>query len=198
MVDLSILRRDLRAARASLAPTARRNADQSIARRLVHHRVFRSACSIGVYLSTPTEVGTSQIIRRAWRANKRVSVPVIGAQQQMRFAPFRKNSRLVSNRFDIVEPQVDPDELMLAEALDLVLLPLLGFTDSGQRLGMGGGFYDRFFASNLHHHGRFRRPRLIGLAYQCQHLATLPQRPWDVPLDGICTETQLTLFGARR
>jgi len=72
-------------------------------------------------------------------------------------------------------------------ALDLILLPLVAFDKSGHRLGMGGGYYDRTLAF-LAHRRLWRKPHLLGTAYQFQQLETLPTQPWDIPLDGIATE----------
>jgi 5-formyltetrahydrofolate cyclo-ligase len=76
---------------------------------------------------------------------------------------------------------------MRARELDLILLPLVAFDESGQRLGMGGGFFDRslaFLAWRQH----WRKPHLIGLAYDFQKVAALPREPWDVPLDAVVTD----------
>jgi len=77
-------------------------------------------------------------------------------------------------------------------ALDIALVPLVAFDDYGRRLGMGGGYYDRTFAY-LRHREHWRRPKLIGVAFEFQRVAELPAQPWDVPLDGIITEKGLLL-----
>ena len=61
------------------------------------------------------------------------------------------------------------------------------FDASGERLGMGAGFYDRHF-SFLKHRSAWRRPRLLGLAYEFQRTSGIDVRPWDVPLWGVVTE----------
>ena len=78
---------------------------------------------------------------------------------------------------------IDPD------TLDVALVPLLGFDDHGQRLGMGGGFYDRYFSSAE------QRPWIVGIAYDIQRLEkSLPSEPWDVMLDAVVTETGSHVF----
>lgn len=74
-------------------------------------------------------------------------------------------------------------------ALDLVLLPLVGFDDAGGRLGMGGGFYDRSLAY-LARRQNWRKPTLLGLAHECQKVDRLAQASWDVPLAGTVTDKQ--------
>ena len=74
-----------------------------------------------------------------------------------------------------------------------MLVPLVAFDGAGNRLGMGGGFYDRTFAYRARRR-RWRKPWLIGVAYEFQRLKSLPQRPWDVLLDGVLTERGLERF----
>lgn len=99
---------------------------------------------------------------------------------------------MIVNRFGIPEPDRNAKRLP-SRLLSVVLLPLVGFDSDGNRLGMGGGFYDRTFGYAIH--SSARRPRLIGVAYECQRSADgLPRRPWDVPLDGVVTEAGLRLI----
>ena len=74
--------------------------------------------------------------------------------------------------------------------LDLVLVPLVAFDDRGNRLGMGGGYYDQTFAF-LSQRQHYRRPTLLGVAYEFQRLVALPVQAWDIPLDGVATEKRV-------
>jgi 5-formyltetrahydrofolate cyclo-ligase len=114
-------------------------------------------------------------------------LPCIQPDGTLRFAPWRPGDPLVSNRFGIPEPDLAPTSQLEARAMAVILLPLLGFSRDGARLGMGGGFYDRTLA--------FRAaspspppPRLVGVAYAAQEVPAWPQDPWDVRLDAIVTE----------
>jgi 5-formyltetrahydrofolate cyclo-ligase len=78
-------------------------------------------------------------------------------------------------------------------ALDLVLTPLVGFDHKGNRLGMGGGYYDRSFAFLLRRQN-WKKPRLVGLAYDFQQLDKLPAKNWDVPLTAVATDTHWHSF----
>ncbi len=73
--------------------------------------------------------------------------------------------------------------------LDIILLPLVGFDRYGNRLGMGGGFYDRTLARL--NHCDMKRPLLIGLAHHCQEVEQLQTQSWDIPLDIIATDKEL-------
>ncbi len=87
------------------------------------------------------------------------------------------------NRFLIPEPVPKYAEVS-ANRLDLVLMPLVGFDKCGNRLGMGGGFYDRTFACNL------LRPKLVGLAHHLQEVDSLAVDNWDIPLNAVATDRQ--------
>ena len=98
--------------------------------------------------------------------------------------------RLVRNRFGIPEPSLRQHRIALPWALDVILVPLVGFDSACRRLGMGGGFYDRTLGF-LRHRTHWRRPTLIGLAHECQRVAELEAQPWDVPLDMVVTEKRV-------
>jgi 5-formyltetrahydrofolate cyclo-ligase len=78
-----------------------------------------------------------------------------------------------------------------ARWLDLVFLPLVGFDSHGMRLGMGGGYYDRTFAF-LNLRTAWRAPRLVGIAYEFQHIDRIEPAPHDVRLDAVVTEDGLS------
>lgn len=82
-----------------------------------------------------------------------------------------------------------------AAALDVIVMPLAAFDDHGNRIGMGGGYYDRTLAAAASAPG-WRRPTLIGLAFEAQRVAPIPAREWDVPLDWVATEAGVYRCGA--
>ena len=92
------------------------------------------------------------------------------------------------NRFGISEPALNSTAIRLLSQHHLLLMPLVGFDAQGNRLGMGGGFYDRTLA-NIN--ALKNRPTLVGVAHDCQQVDELPVEPWDVPLDLIVTPTQI-------
>lgn len=117
-------------------------------------------------------------------------LPVLCADEQLRFAPWRAGAPLVTGRFGIPEPDVPLSRLMEAAALDLVVVPLVGFDARCHRLGMGGGWYDRSFAFRIKHSAP---PWLVGAAFSTQRIDRLPAQPWDVRLDAVCTERDYML-----
>ncbi|MBW8054027.1 MAG: 5-formyltetrahydrofolate cyclo-ligase [Nitrospira sp.] len=106
------------------------------------------------------------------------------------FAPAAPGTVLVANHFGILEPAVGRRDLVRAQKLDLILLPLVGFDPRGNRLGMGAGFYDRTLAI-LRHRKHWRKPHLIGLAHELQRVDQLASDLWDIPLQAIVTYEQV-------
>lgn len=160
------------------------------ARRLARH-AFRfppvvRARRLGCYLAWRGELDLAPLIREAWARRRQVFLPVL-AGQNLRFAPFTPTTPLRPNRYGIPEPDVDRQQWIPASGLDAVLAPLLAFDARGHRLGMGGGYYDRTFRFRA---GRsaWRRPWLIGTAYEFQRVAQLPDDPWDITLDAVITD----------
>jgi len=112
--------------------------------------------------------------------------------QVLRFAPWRAGQPLVTNRFGIPEPDVDPAMALPAESMSLVVMPLVGFDARCNRLGMGGGWYDRSFAVRR---ASAAPPWLVGAGFQVQRLERIEAREWDVRADAICTEVETMLAG---
>ncbi len=105
----------------------------------------------------------------------------------MVFQRIRPHERLTPNRFRIQEPRANRKQQRKVWALDLVLLPLVGFDNAGGRLGMGGGFYDRSLAY-LSLRKKWHKPTLLGLAHECQKVDQLTLASWDVPLHATITD----------
>ncbi|ROM47779.1 5-formyltetrahydrofolate cyclo-ligase [Pseudomonas poae] len=185
------LRRMLRKARRELSPSEQRKAALGVYRQLAQHPLFRRARHISLYLPTDGEIDPRLLLRAAQRRGKATYLPVLSAwpRTKMVFQRVRPGDKLSPNRFRILEPQVNANRQRQVWALDLVLLPLVGFDDAGGRLGMGGGFYDRSLAY-LSRRQSWRKPTLLGLAHECQKVERLAQASWDVPLAGTVTDRQ--------
>lgn len=197
MCDRPQQRRQLRARRRSLDPRERRRRGAALYRHLFSQPLFRNSRRIAVYLPSDGEVDTAAIIEQAWALGKQVYLPVLVPflHNRLWFARYEADTRLVRNRFGIAEPRAVHRQRVETHALDLVLTPLVGFDAKGNRLGMGGGFYDRSFGF-LGRRRYWRKPRLVGLAYDFQQLPQLPAQPWDVPLSAVVTDGGWHRFGA--
>ena len=178
-------RRALRARRA-LSDAEREFASDRICDAIIRSAEFMSAGTIACYLPTLDEVDPTFVIERAWRVGKRVFAPVVGAHDRMLFAELAPDSLLTRNRFGIWEPA--PDHCIRACELDLVITPLVAFDANRNRVGMGGGYFDRCFRF-LKNRRKWLRPKLIGVSFKCQEVAEITPDSWDIPLYKVVTES---------
>lgn len=192
--DARQLRQQLRALRRALDGTQRQQAAQALIGHLVHWPVWAAAVHIAGYWACDGELDPAPLLEHAWAAGRQVYLPVLRDDHGLGFAPYRPDTPLHRNRFQIPEPAVSAAHWLEPAQLDVVLTPLLAFDRTGTRLGMGGGFYDRAFAFLRDPAYNGHRPTLLGLGYQCQQTAFLVRQPWDVPLDAVLTEQALHLF----
>lgn len=164
----------------------RSTASNVIADAFIKSREFHASQNIACYLAAWDEVETSRIIARAWSVNKRVFAPVVMRNHRMRFYELAQETVLEQNQYGLWQPRQGP--VIAAQHLDIVITPLVAFDSSCNRIGMGSGYFDRRFAF-LKHRRFWFRPKLIGLAFDCQRVEKIPANPWDIPLYSVYTES---------
>lgn len=184
------LRREMKARRGELPERESEAAARLFARHL--SPLLRPGKRIAVYIKHGHEADTSTVIELARRRGCILYLPAITSYRHhhMRFLRFDGSASLHSNRYGILEPDPGTASPLRPQGLDLVLLPVVAFDMQGWRLGSGAGFYDR----HLHHlraGRRWRKPKLVGIAYEFQSVPRLEPAPWDVPLDAVVTERGL-------
>jgi len=189
--DRSLLRTELRRRRRALSADERASASRQFARILRRSNLLRPGRHIAVYAAHDCEADPSAIVRLARRNRCQLYLPAIADYRgrRMEFRRYARDTRLRPNRYGIAEPERGVPRIPVRH-LDLVLLPLVAVDPSGTRLGTGAGFYDRCL-QHLRTGRRWRRPKLIGLGYEFQRVASLAARSWDVPLDALLTEKNL-------
>jgi 5-formyltetrahydrofolate cyclo-ligase len=181
------LRQLLRARRRVLRAGGQRRAAFKLAQRAQRQAWYIRARSLAVYMAADGEIDPRVLMRCALAQGKRVYLPQLHKGNRLVFAEYRAGMRLRRNRFGIAEPPLRRQVSLLD--LDVVLLPLVAFDRHGNRLGMGGGFYDRTFARRQRiYASRANAPRLIGLAHGFQKVENLASQSWDVPLSGVLTD----------
>jgi len=180
------LRAELRAQRRALAPAARADAAQLVARHIDRKLGLRAGDRVALYCALRDELDSAPLFALARRRGWHVYVPRIERARhgrKMRFVAAGGRERV--NRLGIREPEAARS--IGARWLDLVLVPLVGFDARGMRLGMGAGFYDRAFAYRRWRHA-WRGPRLVGVAYAFQQVPQILAAAHDVHLDAVVTE----------
>ena len=183
------LRRYLRAKRRALGRQAQRCAARGLYRQLAQHPLFRRATQIALYLPNDGEIDPRPLLRAAQRRGKATYLPVLSPwpRSKMVFQRITAGETLRPNRFGIAEPRRNHARQRKIWALDLILLPLVGFDRHGGRLGMGGGFYDRSLAYRKMRKN-WHKPTLLGLAHECQQVDRLELASWDMPLQATVTD----------
>lgn len=125
------------------------------------------------------EVATDAIFSRSWTTGKRIFAPLILPGRQMLFREVLRETPLKKNTFGLWEPK--SGEFIDPRALDFVVTPVVAFDAKGNRIGMGGGYFDRCF-SFLQHREKWLRPKLVGIAFACQEAEQIAPNPWDIRL----------------
>lgn len=173
------MRQNALRARRAMSEESRNLASTKICSMLIRSHEFFAANSIACYLPMADEVDPTRIIERAWCAKKRIFCPVTEKSGKMFFRRLKPDTTLKRNRFGLWEP-VDGD-IIRPRQLDLVITPLVAFDDDNNRIGMGGGYFDRCFAFQKRS-TRWLRPKLVGLAFNCQKVEKIAANPWDIRL----------------
>jgi len=178
------LRDSYRQKRIAIPSEDRAMLHKEINRVLLANTTLKRCKTIAAYLNLPSEVNLSEFIRGAQKRGQSVCVPVVDATK--RVMEFRD----LPVDFER-QNQTEEDLVLLTQKkrklneLDCALIPLLVFDSHGNRIGMGGGFYDKFFEDSK------TRPLLIGIAYELQKAEKIIPQEWDVKMDLIASEQGL-------
>lgn len=179
------MRQHMRRLRAALTEAQLARAAASLARRIIELDAYRQAQRLAVYFAVNGEISLDPVIDDALAAGKQVYLPNLD-QQSLRFSPYFREQKMRINKFRLPEPDVGDDDMLEPQALDLVLAPLVVFDAARNRIGMGGGFYDRSFA--MRKDPGVTEPVLIGVAHELQKVDAILPEDWDVRLDMVVTD----------
>lgn len=177
------MRRVLREHRRNLSPAQQCQAALALLETVADIPNWNAAKRIAIYLPFDGEIDTAPLIDFARSAGKLVHLPIVNEDKSLKFAQWRSGEKLVSNRFNILEPATTA-ACSAAELIEFIFLPLVAWDRHGNRLGMGGGYYDRALAE-------IRQPLRVGLAHTCQQVELIAREEWDVTLDYVATDTAL-------
>lgn len=186
-------RRALRRRRRALSAQSRNLAARAVCRRLNSTQLLRPGLRVGMYLAVNGELDTAPLISLARRHGCQVFVPVIRSHRTSSMWFVRLGDALHVNRFGTPEPASGHGMRISPRFLDLVIVPIVAFGTSGERLGSGAGYYDRAFAY-LHARRAWHKPLLVGVAYEWQRMVDLAAEPWDVPLAAVITDGGIQAF----
>lgn len=186
-------RKDIRSLRSSAEQSELQHKSKQIAEQCSNSPEFKVAKNIAIYHAVDGEADPEALTRtnnNTYDTSKNFYLPILAKDKSigLRFAPINETTKYEPNKFLIPEPIFEESELLTGKQLDLVIVPLVGFDNKGNRIGMGGGFYDRTFSFKQTNN---TRPSLMGFAFDFQQTESIHDESWDVQLDYIATETQL-------
>lgn len=181
LTDLrSQLRQSMRLKRQSLTAGQQTQAAESIIPQALSLIESYQASHIAFYLPFNGEISPIPLMEQLLQQGKKLYLPLLHpfTSGQLLFLNYNCKTSLKFNRLRIQEPVLDVRNIIPLQELEMIFTPLVACDKAGNRLGMGGGFYDRTLA---------QAPHLIsvGLAHECQQVEQLPIESWDMPLDHI-------------
>ncbi|MCL1090071.1 5-formyltetrahydrofolate cyclo-ligase [Shewanella profunda] len=186
------LRKTIRTARKSLSATAQTQASLDARQYMLNELKAKNAQHVALYLTHDGELATAPLIDALWQLGIQTYLPRLHPFNagQLVFLHYTVDTPMQVNQFGILEPKLDVRAIMPIGQLDVVVTPLVAFDLEGNRMGMGGGYYDRTLA-NWQHQGK---PLPMGYAHDCQQVTSLPCEHWDVPLPIIITPSRVLKF----
>lgn len=182
------IRETVRRQRQALTPLQQQVAAQQAAAQALAYPPLQQACCVALFLSFDGELDTRPLIEALWQRGQQVCLPILHpfSAGQLLFLRYTPQSVMRPNRFGIQEPLTDVRQVIPLNKLDVMLVPLVAFDLQGQRLGMGGGFYDRTLQQYQDYHFQ-----PVGLAHDCQQVGSLPVEHWDIPLPAVITPSAI-------
>jgi len=192
----SEIRKQIRTKRNAVTPSENLKYGSLLNQQLNNQNLINNYQHIACFLSFDGEISTEFVIQYILKSKKSCYLPKLvlkttSTPNQLLFMPYSQSSKMINNHYGIPEVDLKEEHSINIEKLDLVLLPLVAFDLNGNRLGMGGGFYDATFQSVRK---TINRPKFIGLAHDFQQVDSIPNETWDLPLDGVCTPTHFINF----
>ena len=191
------LRHQLRTVRNSISFEQHEESAFLVKKQLNSLACISNASSIAAYLVNDGELDLSKFIQQKWESkpSPTFSIPVLHpvCKGHLLFLQYAKSTPLVKNKYRIDEPELACQNVIPTHALDIILMPLVGLDNKGNRLGMGGGYYDRTLAFTR---SSDQKPLLVGIAHDEQEVDTLPFASWDIPVDAIVTPTRILTFSS--
>ncbi|MAJ87822.1 MAG: 5-formyltetrahydrofolate cyclo-ligase [Cellvibrionales bacterium TMED148] len=184
-------RHTMRNRRRAMSSRQQNDASQSILKKIREQNILDNAKRVAIYFATDGEINPLKMPRCFYHSNRNWYLPRLNqsGKKMMDFALFTADTKMAVNKFGILEPSFEYSEGEPANKMDIIFLPLVGFDRNGNRLGMGGGYYDSTLA--FANQGGLPHTMLVGLAHHFQEKPQLSPRIWDVKLDMIITDQEI-------
>lgn len=173
------IRQQVRKNRQKLTALEQAQAEKSITQQALTLIEKHNVQHIALYLAFDGEISTQRLIEALWAQGKSVYLPVLHpfCTGHLLFLRYLPETTMIQNKFGIFEPQLNVKNVLPLAELEMIFTPLVAFDKAGNRLGMGGGFYDRTLQN-----WQQKSFLPVGLAHKCQEVEALPTESWDMPL----------------
>ena len=193
-MNIAQIRKSIRQQRRALSKFNQYQHQIAVKKRLLRSGLLKKYKRIGIYLHNDGELATDLIIKQLHNMRRQVFLPVLhpSSTNRLIFLPYKRTTPLIKNRFGISEPALMLKRIPVS-SLDIIFMPLVAFDEQGNRIGMGGGFYDRTLSVSNNQQAN-NGPLFIGLAHELQKINNINKRPWDIPLDAVITEKKVRKF----
>ena len=179
------LRRRMLAARRALSESERASCSRQIAVRLLSLPEVRDAHCVFAYAAMPDEVRTEELLTQLLSEGRRVAIPLVTGERKMEAVELTSTEALERGAYGILTVKEGAGRILPPKEIDCALVPGVAFSPKGDRLGMGGGFYDAFLP-------RMRKDAArIAPAFSCQIAESIPCLPEDEGVDVVVTERDL-------
>lgn len=186
-MDKGELRKEIKHIRESLDKNIKLRADEKIRKSLFESEIYKNSKVIFIYVNMDSEINTIDIIKELLASDKTIAVPKVipVSLKERQMKALKINSLLQLNEsgaFGILEPSVECEDI--SEDVDLIIIPGLAFDINGNRLGYGGGFYDRFLS-------KYPNSKRVALCYDFQVFDEIPHEFFDEKVDLIISEEKI-------
>ena len=184
MINKSNIRKHFLTKRNLLSAHEVEQLSRDIYRQILSTHLIEETKIIASYFAVSNEVSLNLLLT----AHNNIYLPVIKANHMMEFSKYTSSGELVNNKYGIPEPV--NKQIISAHEIAVCFVPLVAFNRQGVRLGMGSGYYDRYFEHNKDN----KNPtKLVGIAYDFQESDTIQAEAWDIPLDTIITNKEVII-----
>ena len=181
--EKKILRKKMRSMRESMPKEDRDKASHEIVSRLIENPVYQQSTTIMAYASMPEEIQLNELFDHAFANNKILAIPLIIGRGTMRPVFLPTIEDLVVGDFGIMTVRQDCRTFVEFNDIDCIIVPGAAFDRKGNRLGLGGGYYDRFLK-------RVPNAKRIALAFDYQLIESVPAESHDTKMNIIITESE--------
>ena len=179
----------MRRKRQAISEIEREQSAEAVKQQVLNQLQIPQSAQVAIYLSYDGELETRPLIEAGWEQGWQISIPKINGQQ-MAFYPYTPETKLIENRYGILEPDAEAHEAVASMNIEWIFMPLTAFDESGCRVGLGGGFYDRYLPMA-------KRAKSMGLAYDFQLVEACPRESFDISIDSVITPSKIVDFSPR-